>query len=462
MGDAQAASEHTITVLHESEAELVQAQTWRPIANAWPSFAAPPVVDFRTFASVLEERHHGIGGDAALVLLDRNTRPVHLLRLVSLLAEQHRPAVFLRRAGLQNPVAAMPGIIPMEDDTAPVVVAATLNGLASRGPEVDELRTEVRSLRRFQGGMSGEMDRLHDELQLAAAVQMESLPTKMPIVPNIDFQVLFRPCGYVSGDIYDVQRLDEHHVGFFIADAVGHGVPAALMTMIIGRSIITKRVTGDHYELVPPSDVLRNLNDAMLAHQGGSSRFATAVYGVVDCRDRTVTLASGGHPPAIRVRNGEFSTVPAGGPLLGVLECEEFEQTTFQLEQDEILIMHSDGFETAFPRVDADDYARRLPTDHYLHHFKSLAGTWANSIVWDDEAPRGGTSAGLTKAMRQLAGLLDQQAGSLHQVDDLTAMVIAPSADRSLDEMFGGIAPSRALPEGRRASRGTSESRRTA
>jgi serine phosphatase RsbU (regulator of sigma subunit) len=42
-----------------------------------------------------------------------------------------------------------------------------------------------------------------------------------------------RPAGYVSGDLYDVMRLDEKHVGFYMADAVGHGMPAALLTMFM-------------------------------------------------------------------------------------------------------------------------------------------------------------------------------------------------------------------------------------
>ena len=46
----------------------------------------------------------------------------------------------------------------------------------------------------------------------------------------MQFHTLFRPAGYVS--VYDVMRLDEQRVGFYMADAVGHGVPAALLTML--------------------------------------------------------------------------------------------------------------------------------------------------------------------------------------------------------------------------------------
>ena len=58
------------------------------------------------------------------------------------------------------------------------------------------------------------------------------------------FHTLFRPAGYVSGDLYDVARLDERRIGFYVADAVGHGMPAALLTMFIKHALVTKEVRG--------------------------------------------------------------------------------------------------------------------------------------------------------------------------------------------------------------------------
>ena len=437
MPNSRRNTHHTITVLTAGDSDWAQVATWRPIANAWPAHAPAPCLDLRTFADVLESRP--TLGDAILIVVDAATPGVQLLQVLHQITEQSRAAVLLRSPEARVTLRAMPGVLEMVEDTDPGVIAATLSALAERQTEVESLNAELRNLRRFHGGLSGEMARLHDELQLAAAVQMESLPTTMPTVPNIDFQVLFRPCGYVSGDIYDVQRLDEHHVGFFVADAVGHGVPAALMTMIIGRSIITKRVTSDSYELVPPREVLWNLNESMLQHQGGSSRFATAAYGIIDCRDRRVTLAGAGHPPALRIRNGEMTTVDGAGPLLGVFSTDAFEDRTFVLEPDEVLVIHSDGFETAFPHPEADEYARKLPTDHYLDQFTELAGVWSESLRRDGRRALGGTAEGLQAAMRHLRNALDQQVGSLHQVDDLTAMVIAPSADQALDRLFAGV-----------------------
>jgi len=65
------------------------------------------------------------------------------------------------------------------------------------------------------------------ELRLDSRLQRDFLPKQLPTVGDIRFHVLYRPATWVCGDVYDVQRLDERFIGFYLADAVGHGVAAA-------------------------------------------------------------------------------------------------------------------------------------------------------------------------------------------------------------------------------------------
>src|SRR5262249_46159125 len=134
----------------------------------------------------------------------------------------------------------------------------------------------------------------HDELNLAASVQQEMLPRRLPERANLQFGTLFRPAGYVSGDIFDVVELDDEgrHIGFFIADPVGHGVPAALMTMVIHRSLrMTRSLDKGSREIVWPGDAMTRLNDELCRGKRESPRFTTAVYGIIDTRTLRVTLA---------------------------------------------------------------------------------------------------------------------------------------------------------------------------
>src|SRR5439155_26981566 len=132
-------------------------------------------------------------------------------------------------------------------------------------------------LHRRDDTLSTYMTRLDEELRLAARLQQDFLPKTLPQVGPVHFHTLFRPAGYVSGDLYDVMRLDEKRVGFFIVDAVGHGVPAALLTMYIKRALICKEIGPTGYRLLDPAESMRRLNDALIEQNLSQATFCTAI-----------------------------------------------------------------------------------------------------------------------------------------------------------------------------------------
>jgi len=287
-------------------------------------------------------------------------------------------------------------------------IIACLMGMLHRQTEVKRLRAEVTLSQRFHGGLKGEIAKMHEELQLAALVQREFLPRELPVLHGVEFAAMWRPTNYVSGDIYDLIRLDEDHAGIFIADAVGHGVPAALMTMVICRSLITKEITGNTYRIVPPGEVLARLNTEMIRRQGRTTRFATAVYAVINCRQRTMTLAGAGHPPPVRLSvDGTSEVLETSGGLLGVFPDETYGQVEVELNTHDRLLFHTDGFEQAFPAEQTDSYHRRLPSNRYRSEFDQLC-----------------TLPTASEMIEAINRRVDDQAGSLHQIDDLTLVCV--------------------------------------
>jgi sigma-B regulation protein RsbU (phosphoserine phosphatase) len=291
-------------------------------------------------------------------------------------------------------------------------LCSKLEGMLHRQEAVKRLQTEVSIAHRCHGGLQGEIARMHEELQLAAMVQREFLPRELPHLYGVEFAALWRPAHYVSGDIYDIARLDDDHVGVFIADAVGHGVPAALMTMVICRSLTTKIITGNAYQLIEPAEVLARLNRDMIRRQGRTTRFATAVYAIVNCRSREVRLAGAGHPPPLLLgADGSTRSIEPAGGLLGVFEDETYEQVSFDVAVGDRLLMYSDGFEQAFPKAQADAYERKLPNNRYREEFEQLAA-----------------AATPQEMVSTISRRLDDQTGSLHQLDDLTMICMRAGA----------------------------------
>ncbi len=404
----------TITLVASGEPERRQALWWRPIADHWPLASDPPTLQLMTFEEATAEPSR-ITGVIAALLLDGEEDARDVFAFADALYHRGVPALLVTNSE-ECAKLASDALIVLKPDVPPIVAGTVLATLAQRQPAFEAMMQEVRFARRFQSGIRGEMDRVHEELQLAAQVQRDFLPKSLPTVDGLDFGVLFRPCGYVSGDIYDIVRLDDDHTGFFIADAIGHGVPAALMTMVIARGLVMKETVGESQRIVPPGEALFRLNEELIRRQGESPRFASAVYGVINGRTREITISSAGHPAPLRIANGTIEKIETDGGLLGVFPGETYSNATFTLEEGQTLILHSDGFETAFPEPGADNYGRRLPTTHYVRHFTDIA-------------TRAGDGGALGEAFADLARALDAQIGSLHQHDDLTALAITPRSE---------------------------------
>lgn len=257
-------------------------------------------------------------------------------------------------------------ILLLSDDHAPPARLAGFESGADayllRPFAAGELQAQVQALLRIQemhGRLSdktAELQRVHrrlqqayqridQELDLARRIQQSFLPQSLPEVPPARFAVHYRPCGRVGGDFYDVFRLDETHVGFYVADAMGHGVPASLLTIFLKRGVRPKDIIGNQYRLVPPDEVLQRLNHDLVQQGLADEPFITMVYGLFDCRARTLQFARAGHPLPLHLTEGRAPQLwQAHGPLLGAFEAV-FSVHTQQLRPGDKVLFYTDGIE---------------------------------------------------------------------------------------------------------------------
>ncbi|MHA7813473.1 MAG: PP2C family protein-serine/threonine phosphatase [Phycisphaerales bacterium] len=371
-------------------------------------------LDYAPLTSLLSSTPQRKGSQApVLVIADEEASDSALNRILDTLSTNLCPALVLLPASHSHArmMFLSAGIMCETLDIDPAQAAVILWTLAQRQPAIQHLANELRLTELSINSVNSEMLKLHEELASAASIQREYMPKALPEIDGIDMGIVYRPASYVSGDIYDIVELDEHHTGFFLADAVGHGVPAALMTMVISQGLHKTEGKGDALRIVEPAEALRRLNQTMTKNAGEQARFATAAYAIHDKRSNTITVAGAGHPPSLLVRagSGEVEQVESEGPLLGVFADLEFKQTTHQLNPGDVFIIYSDGFEVAFPKQDAEGDERKRPTLTYL---KELATA-------------GSGEHALNEAIATLEEHLDAQCGSLHQPDDITALFMS-------------------------------------
>lgn len=264
---------------------------------------------------------------------------------------------------------------------------------------VRRMEQELRNMERLSQRLNEHFREVDEEMRLAARLQRDFLPRVRDPIGPLRFATIFRPATWVSGDIYDIIRIDDRHTGFYVADAVGHGVSASLLTMFIKRAIVTRLVEGDQTIVLQPSEVIGRLNEALAEQSLPNCQFVTACYAVIDHETLRFRYARGGHPyPVIVSREDGAAELRTQGGLLGLFKEETFPDFETTLHRGDKIILYSDGIELAL-----DEQTRRPDaTIDYARVFEDLG-----------QRP-------IQEMFRELDARFDDQAGSLDPKDDIT------------------------------------------
>ena len=81
------------------------------------------------------------------------------------------------------------------------------------------------------------------DLEAAARVQRALLPAEETLQFDCgDVSWRYVPCHGLAGDFLNVFQLDEDHIGLFVVDVSGHGVPSSLLSVTVGKIFDTKGI----------------------------------------------------------------------------------------------------------------------------------------------------------------------------------------------------------------------------
>ena len=214
-------------------------------------------------------------------------------------------------------------------------------------PSSDELRVEIARLRNRNLRLEDTANRLQAEIGAAAAIQRDLLPRALPSVEGANINAYYRPVGEVSGDLYDVIRLDDRTTAIVVMDVSGHGVGAGMLATLLRQKLAEAielcRSSGD----LDPGRALALLNQAVIDLDLSDCQFVAATLAFFDEVSRVVRVARGGAPYPIVVRERATRATPlmSDGPIIGVLEDAVFGSVEIELEPGDAIILCTDGLE---------------------------------------------------------------------------------------------------------------------
>ncbi len=214
-----------------------------------------------------------------------------------------------------------------------------------------QLKEAFAKIDRQNQQLSAANQRMKRDLDAAARVQHTLLPDHLPEVAGLHFAWSYKPCDELAGDALNIVRVNDDLIGLYLLDVSGHGVPAALLSVTVTRSLHPRAAgvasvvagPGDNPDAVDPAQVATRLN-ALYPMASNGNHYFTMIYGLLDIHTRKFRFTVAGHPGPILVRTGRKpERLKISGFAIGMIEGVNYEESVIELQPGDRLYLHSDG-----------------------------------------------------------------------------------------------------------------------
>lgn len=224
-------------------------------------------------------------------------------------------------------------------------------------------------------------EKLDEDLEYAKSIQQSLLPKKEEFFNDVAFISNYFPCEKLSGDFYDIFRIDEKHLGMYLLDVSGHGVSAAMLTMFCKNSIISGEQLIRRYRGLKPHKNIEHFYNLFNSASFPPETYMVMFFAAYNTDTKVLKYSSGGLNcyPILRKNNGEIYELSDnnGFPIskLGELYTPEYTSSSIILSEKDLVFFYTDGlidykknqvidYEDLIDLIKKNDDARTI--DHIL------------------------------------------------------------------------------------------------
>jgi sigma-B regulation protein RsbU (phosphoserine phosphatase) len=201
---------------------------------------------------------------------------------------------------------------------------------------------DISEKKNIENKANAHMRRYLTDVEMAGQIQRSILPKNNSYWNLIQLHTIYLPAEKLSGDAYDVIRLNGDEALIYIADVSGHGIQASLLTMFINEKIRANAEAASEGLDVLLAEVLRGFKAL-----GIDARVYMTVLCCKYSRSRgELSIANAGHNcfPLILRRGGRTEEAPVRGmPISAISDEGSFEEESVGISPGDRLLLYTDG-----------------------------------------------------------------------------------------------------------------------
>jgi sigma-B regulation protein RsbU (phosphoserine phosphatase) len=190
--------------------------------------------------------------------------------------------------------------------------------------------------------------KLMEDLEYARDIQKAIFTLHHPDWQKVRFEAKYYTAERASGDFYNVFKLDDNNIGFFIGDVSGHGVAAAMLTVFLNQTIKTLVEVETNDVAMNPSKVLENVYRSFNNTNFSENVYIVMLYAVYNINTRRLTYSSAGlnAMPVIIKPSGEIQVIEMKGfPICKFIDyySGEYKNHFLDLSKNDKILFYTDG-----------------------------------------------------------------------------------------------------------------------
>lgn len=196
------------------------------------------------------------------------------------------------------------------------------------------------------------------DLLIAKKIQQNILPLDLEKLGPLKITIQYLPMTEVGGDFFDITEVKPNLYRLFVADATGHGVQAALVTMAIKSEYENVKLT-----VKDPMLLIDILNRSYHRKYNSLNSFFTCIVVDIDINNGKLRYASAGHPEQVMIQDDKLVHLVRTGRMIGLSKSIKVEMIELNFHKGDKLLLFTDGvFEEFNSRGDlfGEDYFHSL------------------------------------------------------------------------------------------------------